>query len=421
MSSPGQQGGEQGGGQGQQGGAGSGTQSNPNQVTTTSSGQQATSTIDSPFTPTSTSSSSSGNHEGAIIGGVVGGIAGLLIISLIGVWLLNKRKQRRNGANARKTRPVTYTGLNSVFRGVPFNRRSSSQIPHNSLLPQAQSAHGITASLSGPNLRGGQGSPALRDRGNEMDNLPPSYVESQLSVSMASLDLLNTTQRTNSDIMVSPLSSRALGDAPTISPQTTGATYISLQRLWGPSEAPVISPQTTGATVMVRQPAGSDDAHMISPQTTSSTVPVLLTQHTRDTMGFPIDERLDEIRLQTASPAPIISPVPRHPLVHQDSLERVVRQGLMPSESPIPSVTDSSRLRVLSQEMPRESPVLGGMNPVRMMPQVATSNGMGRNDTQRTVSSVSSMGVDVISDRELERLGVGSKARYHRPGDSTRN
>jgi hypothetical protein len=411
-----------GGGQGQQGGPGSGAQSNPNQVTTTSSTQQATATAASHLTPTSIPSSSSKSHKGAIIGGIVGGVAGLLIISLVGVWLLQRRKQRQNGARARKTRPATYTGLNSVFRGVPFSHRPTSQSPHNSLLPQVQSAQDTTAYISGPNLRGGLGSSALRDSGNEMDNLPPTYAESQLSISMASLGLMNTTtHRTNSETIVSPLSSRAPEDAPTISPQTTGATYMSLQRLWGPTEIPLISPQTTGATMIVRQPTSPEDAHMISPQSTGATIPVLFPQHTRDTMGFPIDERPDEIRLQTASPALIVSPVPRHPLIHQDSLEQVVRQGLMPSESPIPSVTDPSRLRVLSQEMSRESPVLGGMNPVRMIPQPVTNSDLGRNDTQRTASSVSSMGIDMVSDGELERLGVGSEARYHWPSGNARD
>jgi hypothetical protein len=172
-----------GGGQGQQGGPGSGAQSNPNQVTTTSSTQQATATAASHLTPTSIPSSSSKSHKGAIIGGIVGGVAGLLIISLVGVWLLQRRKQRQNGARARKTRPATYTGLNSVFRGVPFSHRPTSQSPHNSLLPQVQSAQDTTAYISGPNLRGGLGSSALRDSGNEMDNLPPTYAESQLSIS----------------------------------------------------------------------------------------------------------------------------------------------------------------------------------------------------------------------------------------------
>jgi hypothetical protein len=407
MSSPGQQ-------QGGPGGAGSGGQSSPNQPTTTSSMTAHTSTSSSHNSPTSTSTSS-GVRKGAIIGGIVGGIAGILLISLLGVWLLKRRKHRQNRARARKTRPVTYAGLNSVFRGVPF-KRTSSRSPHNSLLPQPQVSQGSDSSLSGVALRGDAASRGQRESGNEMDNLPPSYAESQMSASTASHGRLQTTPPTNTNTIVSPLSSRAPGDAQTISPQTTGATYMSLQRLWATNEPPAISPQTTGSSVIVRpHTAVSEWTEMLTPQPTGATLPILPPQHTRDTMGFPIVQ--EEIRLEPAMPATIVSPVPRHPLAHQDSLERIVRQGLMPSESPEPGNLNPDRLRVLSQEMPRESPILG-LNSVRMAPQAAANNGVRRNDTQRTVSSVSSFGISVVSDGELERLGVGvgidSRARYHR-------
>jgi hypothetical protein len=402
MSSPGQQ---QGGGG--QGGAGSGGQSSPKQPSTTSSITSHTSTSIS-NSPTSTSSSS-GTHQGAIIGGIVGGVAVLLLISLLGVWLLQRRKQRQKGAG--KTRPVTYAGLNSVFRGVPFTR-SSSQSPHNSLLPQPQVSQGLQSSLA---LRGGAASCGQRESGSEMDNLPPSYADSQMSASVASLGRLNTAHRTNSDTIVSPLSARVPGDAHTISPQTTGAsTFMSLQRLWAPNEPHMISPQLTGISTIVRPSTiVAEETRMLTPQPTGVTMPVLLPQYTSDTMGFPLQS--EGIHLPPAIPTPIVSPVPRHPLVHQDSLERVVRQGLMPSDSPEPSNLNPDRLRVISQEMTRESPILG-LNSIRIAPQAAGNDGLRRNDTQRTVSSVSSMGISVVSDGELERLGVGvdSMARYDR-------
>ena len=393
MSFPGQQ--PNGGGQA---GAGSGGQSN--QPTTTSSTTAHMSTSASNDLPTSISTPS-GVNKGAIIGGIVGGVGGLVLLSLLVVWLLQRRKQRRNGTRARKTRPVTYAGLNSAFRGVPFTR-SSSQSPHNSLLPQTQGPH---SNLSGVALRGGAASYGQRESGSEMDNLPPSYAESQMNASMASLGRVQTTHRTNSDTIISPLSSRAPGDAPTISPQTTGATYMSLQRLWATNDPHTISPQTTGPAISVRPyTAVSEETQITTPQPTEATMPMLLPQHTRDTMGFPIEP--EEIRITPDMPATIVSPVPRHPLVHQDSLERVVRQGLMPSESPEPNLANPNRLRMLGQEMARESPVLG-LNSVRMTPQTAMDDGVRRNDTQRTVSSVSSMGISVVSDGELERLGVG--------------
>ncbi len=93
----------------------------------------------------------------------------------------------------------------------------------------------------------------------------------------------------------------------------------------------------------------------------------------------------------------------------------------MPSEIPEPSNLNPARLRVLSQEMLRESPILG-LNSVRIAPDATTNHDIRRNDTQRTVSSVSSMGMSVVSDGELERLGVGvdsgAKCHQHTGNDS---
>lgn len=407
MSFPGEQ---QGGGQ--PGGGGFGGPSSPNQPTTTSSTTAHTSTSSSHSSPTSTSTSA-GVHKGAIIGGIVGGLAGLLLISLLGVWLLNRRKRRQSRATSRKTQPVTYTSLNSVFRGVPFNR-SNSQSPHDSLLPQSQVSQSPNSNLSGVALRGGAASYGQRDSGSETDNLPPSYAESQMRASMASLGRVPTPQRTNSDTIVSPLSPSIPEDAHPISPQTTGtSTFMSLQRLWHTNEPTAIPPQTPGASAIIRSHTSvSEQTQDLTPQPTE-TMPALLPQRTRDTMGFPIEP--EEISLAPPMPT-IVAPVPRHPQVQQDSLERVVREGLMPSESPEPGNLNPARLRVLSQEMPRESPILG-LNSVRIAPDATTNDGMRRNDTQRTVSSVSSMGISVVSDGELERLGVGvnSSARYHQP------
>jgi hypothetical protein len=397
-------------GGGQPGGAGFGGQSSPNQPTITTSTTAHTSTSSSHGSPTSTSTTS-GVHKGAIIGGIVGGLAGLLLISLLGVWLLNRRKKRQSGARARKTQPITYTRLNSVFRGVPFNR-SNSQSPHDSLLPQSQVSQSPNSNLSGVALRGGAASYGQRDSGSEMDNLPPSYAESQMSVSMASLGRLHTTQRTNSDTIVSPLSPSIPEDAHPISPQITGtSTFMSLQRLWHTNEPTAISPQTLSDSTIIRSHTAVPEQTQVLPPQPMETMPALLPQRTRDTMGFPMES--EEIRLPPAMPT-IVAPVPRHPLVQQDSLERVVREGLNPRESPELGHPNPTRLRVLSQEMPRESPILG-LNSVRIAPVAATNNGVRRNDTQRTVSSVSSMGTSVVSDGELERMGVGveSSVTYH--------
>jgi len=76
-----------------------------------------------------------------------------------------------------------------------------------------------------------------------------------------------------------------------------------------------------------------------------------------------------------------------------------------------------------------ESPVLGDPNRRRFQTPPAanylnTSSALGltRNESQRTVSTVSSMGISIISDGEMDRLGVGAgagavpmpiPARYH--------
>jgi hypothetical protein len=409
MNFPGQQ---QGGGQ--PGGAGFGRQSSPNQPTTTISATAHTSTSSSLNSPTS-NSTSSGVHKGAIIGGIVGGLAGLLLISLLGVCLLKRRKKRQSGARTRKTQPVTYSSLNSVFRGVPFNR-SNSQSPHDSLLPQSQVSQGPNSDLSGVVLRGGAESYGQRDSGSETDNLPPSYAESQMSASMASLGRLRPTHGTNSDTIVSPLSPSIPEDSHPISSQTTGtSTFMSLQRLWHTNEPTAIPSQTPGSLAIIRPHTSvSEQTQVLTPQPTE-TMPALIQQRTRDTMGFPIEP--EEICLPPPMPT-IVAPFHRHPLVHQDSLERAVREGLIPSESSEPGNLNPARLRVLSQEMPRESPILG-LNTVRIAPDAASNHDVRRKDTQRTVSSVSSMGISVVSDGELERLGVGvgvdSSARYHQP------
>ena len=67
--------------------------------------------------------------------------------------------------------------------------------------------------------------------------------------------------------------------------------------------------------------------------------------------------------------------------------------------------------RLLGEESMRESAVLGAMNPIWIEGTTGPSNlsgGVHRFESQRTVSSVSSMGISVVSNTELERLGVGS-------------
>jgi hypothetical protein len=379
-----------------QGRSGSGQQRNPNQVTTTTSPQQTntagffTSTTASPHTTTTTSSSSPtsspstassspGVQKGAVIGSVLGGIAGLLLLSLLGTWFLQRRKKRQLSEKNSTAQPVTYADLNESMSGVPFVHPPSQNQLH-SFLPHPLFNGSTSSSQSGVGIRGGGESdyapPPQRDSG---DYYLPTYAESQSGVSIAdqsSLGHLNTSQHTPSEATISPLSTQ------------------------GPAGHRIISPQTIGA------------------------LSFLVPQHVRDTMGFPVE--LDEPG--TFHEIQLVSPVPVNPSIHQNSLERVVRQGML-SESPVSSIRNANLLRhdwsgsrqhlevnrVLSQQMLRESPVLGHNNPVRMfqLPQPSATRLSGgappeRNQSQRTVSTVSSMGVSIVSDGELERLGVGS-------------
>jgi hypothetical protein len=340
-------------------------------LTTTAADYTIISTPTGPPTSTSTSASSSSatGVNKALIGGLVGGLGGLLVISLLAIWWLQRRKNKRIAEKNGMSEPVTYAGLNQSMSGVPFVNAADHNYDNIPPPPFYSS-------------RGGEVSPVIgRDSG---DFFLPTYADSVAGISsggVSSLGSSNISHVTSSVAPVSPISISRGNPAAVISPQTTGYT--------GAAE---ISPQTTD------EPA------------------VFQALPSRDTTSFPTTP--EEIDRQITQTPTIISPVPRHPLVHQDSLERVVQQGLV--TTPGFPERDSSRLdprtRILSQEMLRESPVLGDLSAVRMMQGSPVSYNntevdVERNPSQRTVSSVSSMGVSVVSDGELERSGIGAIGR----------
>lgn len=404
------------GGQGGPGGAASGAGSsgqqgsNPNGILTATSAAPATpttlvtsaaaartSSISSAILTSASSTSTAHSHdinEGAIIGAVVGGIAGLFLIFLLCLLCLQgkKRKQKAVKKEKRSTaEQTTYAGLNSAFSGVPF-AHSPNREHHDSLLPAPlftpnTSTHsgGEMRGETSPGLysvsdRGGQASP-YSDRITQYESdhfLPPTYAESTSSQGRDSLGRLNTAPQHND--IVSPVSPHVHGTTPTtISPQTPEDAFIS--------------------------PPGVS-------------VPMFLVpQHTRDTMGFPVDT--DSIRSpieqgpihfpvqpEPESRAieseyqdiPLATPTPRKTIVNQDSLERLVRDGMTTPEPShqTPNIhRNPAAARVLSQEFPRESPVLGNRHTVRMYqpPQPSQlQNTVRRNESQRTVSSVNSGG-----------------------------
>lgn len=391
--------GEGGSGSGnQQGGAGTSTTTtsqSSNQATTTSNPFSSTTSTLSPAS--TTASSSSGVSKGVVIGAVVGGFCALLIIALLVTCCLQRRKKKQLVLENGRAQPVTYAGLNSAFSGVPFRNSQTQQ----TLIPgAAQHGSGYSSNSSSPALRGG----ALSDptlSAAETDLFLPTYAESQ-AASHSPISARATTDLQN----MSPQTPGAISHLYSASPRTPRAAFshnIINPQLTGASEFQTITPQTTGGQTM-RPPQ--------FPQTGRS-------RDTIDTMGFPVEEDFEMLRLQHPVPnipVAIVAPIPRHPLVHQDSLERVVRDGMVPSPSPSFSIASAAdpRTRVLSHVMGvTESPVLGDPNRARFPAQQLQPSGLGlgvsRNDTQRTVSTVSSMGVSVVSDVELDRLGVGSR------------
>lgn len=381
-------GGSQAGGNGNQ--AGQNTGGGQVATTTTSTaGQQQTPTTTAIHGATSTSTStSSGNQKGAIIGGVVGGLCGLLIIALIGVWLLQRRKKKQIAKQNGSTEPTTYAGLNASFSGVPFGS-AVNQRPHNSLVPPPlfQSHTNTSATGSGAPLRDGEASPYGRDSASEGDHFLPSYAESQSDISRRmrnSLGRIDTSGHLHDSAYVSPVSTGPF------SPRSQGTPY---------QHTPTFTPQQTYDTMgfprdhhhtgmdpldlppMPRLPAGSRD--------------------TIDTMGFPVETTQTEMPVSQGE-VPIESPRPVYPTTHQNSLERVTRQDTGMSESPVLGFGDRQPPRKFG---PHPGPPSTSAN-------YGMPSGVSRNISVKTVSSMNSYAPPMVSDAELERLGVGSR---HRP------
>ncbi|KAH7369806.1 hypothetical protein BKA65DRAFT_5549 [Rhexocercosporidium sp. MPI-PUGE-AT-0058] len=351
--------------------------SEDNQGATTISTQfeaPATSTSSATVSSSSIASSSTSSPNGErtiIIGVVIGGVGTLLLLSLLVICCIQRRRKQRASKQLRGAEPVTYTGLNSAFAGVPF--RDSH---HSSLSPQP-----LLLSNSNTTYLG---APSPGQRTNETDGF--------LYNSNRDLDSpQHSPQFSPRHSPSQPYSAAHSGTRPHSRTHSRVESSTSPLTLNDASEAHVLSNHGPLSPGDVEPPI--------------SQVPAA-----RDTMGFPVEHAaaLEEIRLQTMSPV-LLSPKPRHPLAHQASLERVVREGML-APSPAPSNSAPGRLRVISQDYSRESPVLGLRNPVVIQNPAITmlGGGLGRNDSQRTVSSISTMG-PVIRDEELENLGIGAR------------
>jgi hypothetical protein len=429
------------GGPGGQGGPGSGTgsgsggqQGSPDQITVaTSTPVTATtfitstaypSTATTSITPSSTSAAASSKSSnsisvGPIIGGVAGGVAVLSVIAVLLVLYLQGRKKKKLVAKKEKrstAEQTTYAGLNSSFSGVPF-AHSPNREHHDSLLP-APLFSPSTSPYSRVEMRGGETSPYSMERhGGETS--PYSLERPGGKLSPHSL----------------PAARHGGQTSPYSLPGESNSNFESERFLSTDGE----SISTTGRESHVRidtthhndivSPISTRDAHpthrlstIICPQTPEEafdppagiSVPMfLIPQQTRDTMGFPVDSPIEQQR-RLSFPAepdqqheteykdtPLAAPSPRH----QNPLERLVRDGMMTPE-PSHQISNLRRpARILN-----ESPVLGNRHTVKMYappPSSGLQHSVRRNESHRTVSSMGSNVGHMVSDEELERLGVG--------------
>ncbi|ESZ95410.1 hypothetical protein SBOR_4205 [Sclerotinia borealis F-4128] len=342
--------------------------------------------------PTSTSSSSSNglssSERTAIIAGVIGGVGALLIISLIAIYLLQKRKTKRSIARKGVAEQVSYNGLNSTFTGVPFIKRNSNLTDSEISRPPiiAETSH------QGAYMRGGQSSYPDLSSDMETDRFLPSYEETQHRMSVGANESLAPSDNL-------------------ISPATTRDPFTDQNRL-----------------------------SQMSQNTTSQFRPGPPIRH--DTMGFPLDDDdtsyigpdgqqhrlsrvMDSPRTSILEPT-IISPAPIRPKISHENLE----QGIWQTQNHGLNRTQPQHLDSLSSNyenpyelenengsIPPINQSYGGeqsMSPISMpsgawiaahSPHLAAGN-VQRNMSQRTESSFAP---SVVSDTELDRLGVGHR------------
>ncbi|KAG4026350.1 hypothetical protein MFRU_042g00780 [Monilinia fructicola] len=347
-------------------------------------------------TPSSTSSSSKGlssSDRTAIVAGVLGGVGGLLIISLIAIYFLQKRKTKKPTDRKGVTQKVSYNGLNSSFAGVPFikkgNPSGESEIPRPPMVADT--------SYPGAYTRGGQSNYPDLSSERETDRFLPGHEEAQHRMSNG----VNGFYPPSDNL---------------ISPVTTHDPFTDQNRL-----------------------------SQMSQNTISPTRPGLI-RH--DTMGFPLDDddtsfigpdgqqhRLSRVMQSprfSVQESTIICPSPIHPSISQEDLE----QGIWHDSNQDVNQVQPQHLNSLSsnydnqyefenenendivsplyQSYPAEqsfSPVsaLSGSWIAAHNPHLAATGSSGnirRNVSQRTESSFAP---SVISDTELERLGVGHR------------
>ncbi|TGO23740.1 hypothetical protein BPAE_0123g00300 [Botrytis paeoniae] len=360
--------------------------------TTTSNSQSQT---NSAF-PTSTPSSSglSSTERTAIIAGVLGGVGALLIISLIAIYLLQRRKTKKAAGRKEVTQQVSYNGLNSSFAGVPFIKRNSQGSDSEISRPPMVA----DTSYQGAYMRGGQSSYPDLSSDMETDRFLPNDEETQ---------------------------QRMTGG---------GNGYHSpSNHLGSPTQDPFTDQNRLSQLTQNR-------LSQLSQNVESAPRPGSLVRH--DTMGFPLDDddtsyigpdgeqhRLSRImhspRTSILEPT-IIAPAPIRPTVSHENLERGLNgnQDLHQNRA-VPQHLDSLTSNYdtpydVENENDTVPPMYGGVQSLSPTPMesgtwiaarnphlaAAFGNDMHRNSSTRTQSSFAP---SVISDTELDRLGVGQR------------
>jgi hypothetical protein len=362
-------------------GSGYGEQSENQATTTTSSQQQPTSAASSSTSIPSNFSTGPGVNKAAIACEVIGGIAALFLLVFFGYFVLKRRREKRR----RSAEPVTYATLNTSMAGVPFNHRNYSG-EHQSLVPPQPAFR-----RDGTEVRGG----AYNENEESRLYFLPTYAESQAGV----------MGNTNSGI-VSHRSYAGYESESTIHSAISPITPSDIMSPHGMGSAPFLMPQYTADTMGFPEVA--------SPQPTAASFS--RPQRATDTMGFPIDDPAIS-HLRSTTPASIIAPIPRPLVVHQDSLERIVRERMMNATpqgtglfrndtfGTVPSRYSSTNTNRI------ESPTLG-LQPVRqyLAPQSSLLNtGVARSASQETRRTSI---ISALSVTELENLGVGPRNRW---------
>ncbi|KAF5876676.1 uncharacterized protein Bfra_003082 [Botrytis fragariae] len=337
--------------------------------TTTSNSQSQT---NSAF-PTSTSSSSglSSTERTAIIAGVLGGVGALLIISLIAIYLLQRRKTKKAAGRKGVTQQVSYNGLNSSFAGVPFIKRNSQGSDSEISRPPMVA----DTSYQGAYMRGGQSSYPDLSSDMETDRFLPNDEETQ---------------------------QRMAGG---------GNGYHSpSNHLGSPTQDPFTDQNRLSQLTQNR-------LSQLSQNVTSPPRPGPLVRH--DTMGFPLDDD-DTSYIGPDAPSPI------RPTISHENLERGLNGNQdLHQNRVVPQHLDSLTSNYdtpydVENENDTVPPMYGGVQSLSPAPMesgawiaarnphlaAAFGNDMHRNSSTRTQSSFAP---SVISDTELDRLGVGQR------------